>query len=194
MTRCLLVAAALLPVAAFCQEPPIPLRYDYVGANLAVPALNKLGVDLEGSTTVSRNLIVFGRYLNYEPRNRADIKSLQIGVGRVWSVRRNVDFVASLSYAKNDINNPSPSNSDNKGVIAAAQLRGWATSRIELSGALMLDNSKSSSHDTVVELGVQYLTKPQLSYGGHIRIDEDDTTVSGGLRFYFGESRQPLRP
>jgi hypothetical protein len=193
MNRCLLVAAALLPIAAFCQEPPIPLRYDYVGANLAVPALNKLGVDLEGSTTVSNNLIVFGRYLNYEPRNRVDIKTLQIGVGRVWNVRRNVDFVASLSYAKNDINTPGPSSPDNKGVVVGGQLRGWATNRIELSGTLMLDNSKSSSNDTIVELGVQYLTKPQLSYGGHIRIDEDDTTVSGGLRFYFGTSRQPIR-
>jgi hypothetical protein len=193
MNRCFLVAAALVPVAAFCQDPPIPLRYDYVGANLAVPEVDELGVDLEGSTAVARELIVFGRYLNYEPRNRVDLTSLQIGVGKVWNVRRNVDFVASLSYATNEIDTPARSGVENEGLIVGGQLRGWATNRIELSGAVMLDHSKSSSTDTVVELGVQYLTKPQLSYGGNIRVDEDDTTVSGGLRFYFGASRQPLR-
>jgi hypothetical protein len=193
MNRCFLVAAALVPVAAFCQDPPIPLRYDYVGANLAVPDVDELGVDLEGSTAVARELIVFGRYLNYEPRNRVDLTSLQIGVGKVWNVRRNVDFIASLSYASNQIDTPAGPSRENEGLIVGGQLRGWATNRIELSGAVMLDHSKSSSTDTVVELGVQYLTKPQLSYGGNIRVDEDDSTVSGGLRFYFGASRQPLR-
>jgi hypothetical protein len=192
MNRWLLVAAAVFPIVALCQDPPIPLRYDYVGANLAVPDLDELGVDLEGSTTVARELIVFGRYLNYEPRNRYDIATLQIGVGKVWNIRRNIDFIASLSYATNEIDTPARQGFENEGVIVGAQLRGWATNRIELSGAAMLDHSKSSSTDTVVELGVQYLTKPQLSYGGRIRVDEDDTTVSGGLRFYFGASRQPL--
>ena len=193
MIRWLLAAAAVFPVAAFCQDPPIPLRYDYVGANLALPDLDEPGVDFEGSTTVARELIVFGRYLNYEPRDRTDLTSLQIGVGKVWKLRRNVDFVASVSYATNEIDTPTRRGLENEGVIVGAQLRGWATNRIELSGAAMLDHSKSSSTDTVIELGVQVLTKPQLSYGGRIRLDEDDTTVSGGLRFYFGESRQPLR-
>lgn len=193
MSRCLLVAATLLPVVAFCQDPPNPLRYDYVGANLALPDLNEPGVDLEASTIVARDLIVFGRYLNYEPRDRFDIATLQIGVGKVWNIRRNVDFIAHVSYATNEIDTPVRQDFENEGVIVGGQLRGWATNRIELSGAVMLDHSKSSSTDTVVEIGVQYLRTPQISYGGNIRTDEDNTTVSAGLRFYFGASRQPVR-
>jgi hypothetical protein len=192
MKRYLLVAAALGPLAGLAQEPPIPIRYDYVDASLAVPALDEIGLDLEGATTVARDLIVFGRYLNYEPNNRVDLSTFQIGVGRVWNVRRNVDFIASASYSKNEIDTPTRVGVEDEGIVLGGQLRGWATNRIELSGAIMLDNSKGSSTDTVVELGVQYLTEPRLSYGGRVRVDEDDTTISGGLRFYFGASRRPL--
>jgi hypothetical protein len=192
MKRFLFVAAAALPLGAYSQEPTVPLRYDYVGASLVVPDIDELGIALEGSTTVSQNLIVFGQYSNYEPHNGLKIDSLQIGVGRVWSVRRNLDFVASASYSKNNIDTPSFAGDKQKGVIVGGQLRGWATNRIELSGAVLLDHSKSSSTETIVELGVQYLTEARLSYGGIIRVDDDDSTVAMGMRFYFGASRREI--
>jgi hypothetical protein len=193
MNRSLFWVAVFLPMAAYTQETPAPLRYDYVGASLAMPDVDEPGLDLEASISVARDLVVFGRFLDYEPRNRVDRKTLQIGVGHVWKIQRNVDFIASISYATNDIDIPPRGEIEEEGLIVGAQLRGWATDRIELSGAAMLDHSKSSSTDTVIEIGVQYLTQPHISFGGHVRSDEDDTTVSGGIRFYFGPSRQPLR-
>lgn len=192
MKRCLLSIALVLPSAAYSQDQPIPLRYDYVGASLAFPELDEIGIWLEGSTTVARDLVVFGQYFNYDPNDRFKQSTLQIGVGHIWPLRANIDFIASISYSANDIDTPGRGEIEEEGVVFGGQLRGWATDRLELSGGLMLDNSLGSSTDTVVELGVQYLTEDRLSYGGRIRIDEDDSTVSMGLRFYFGASRRPL--
>jgi hypothetical protein len=41
-----------------------------------------------------------------------------------------------------------------------------------------------------LELGGQYHRKNTLSFGGRIRIDEEDTAVLIGARFYFGPSAQ----
>lgn len=192
MKRCLLAIAIVLPAAAYSQEEAPPLRYDFVGASVVVPELDEIGVEFEGSTAVANDLIVFGRYWNYEPNPRLDVERIQIGVGHIWHIRRNVDFVASLSYAANEIDTPSTVEVEEEGLVLAGQLRGWATNRLELSGAVFLDNSQGSSTETAVELGVQYFTDARLSYGGVVRIDEDDSTVSLGLRFYFGASRREL--
>jgi hypothetical protein len=188
------VAAIVLPAAANAQPAAAPPRYDYVGASLAVPEIDEIGIELEGSTAVADRLVVFGRFFSFEPRNGFDYESLQLGVGRIWHIRRNVDLVGSIAYAGNEIDTPARQEVEEEGIVAGAQLRGWATPRLELSGAAMLDNSRGSSTDTVLELGVQYLTEPRLSYGGQIRIDEDDTTIFVGLRFYFGASRLPIGP
>lgn len=184
--------AIALPTAANAQQAAPPLRYDYVGASLAVPEIDEIGIGLEGSTAVAERLVVFGRFFSFEPRDGADYESLQIGVGRIWHLRRNLDLVGSIAYAGNEIDTSMQQGDEEEGVVAGAQLRGWATPRLELSGAAMLDNSRGSSTDSILELGVQFLTEPRLSYGGVIRIDEDDTTVFFGLRFYFGASRIPI--
>jgi len=194
MKRILFVIAALMPVAGFSQDAAVPLRYDYVGGSLLVPALDEIGFALEGSTAVTRNLIVFGQYLNYEPNNQIDLTTLQIGVGRVWNFRRNVDFVASVSYSSNNIDTRRRSEFEEEGIVIGGRLKGWATDRIELSGATFFDRSRGSNTDTVVELGVQYFTEPRLSYGGKLRVDENDSSVSLGVRFYFGASRRPIGP
>jgi hypothetical protein len=192
MKQSLFLIAIFLPAAANSQQEAPPLRYDYVGASLAVPELDEIGIDFEGSTAVADRLVVFGRYFSFEPNSDVDYQSIQIGVGRIWHIRRNIDFVGSLAYASNEVDTPERQGVEEEGIIVGAQLRGWATPRLELSGAAMLDNSRGSSTDTVLELGVQFLTEPRLSYGGRIRIDEDESTIFVGLRFYFGASRRPI--
>ena len=192
MRRCLLLAVLAVPTVAFSQEPAAQLRYDYVSANLAVPDVHEIGYALDGSTTVADRLIVFGHYYSFEPRNDIDYQSFQIGVGRIWHVRRNLDFVGSLAYADNEIDTPARRGVGHEGLILGGALRGWLTRRIELSGAAMLNDSRGSGTDTVFEVGMQYVTNDRLSYGGRIQADEDDNTVFVGLRFYFGASRRPV--
>jgi hypothetical protein len=191
MKRCLALIA-ILPAAGHSQDAAPPLRYDYVSASLIVPELDEIGIEFEGSITVAERLAVFGRYFSFEPRDDIDYKSIQIGVERIWHLRRNIDLVGSLAYAGNEIDTPSQPEVEEEGLIAGVEIRGWATPRLELSGAALVDNSRGSSTDTMLELGVQFVTEPRLSYGGHIRLDEDDTTVFVGVRLYFGASRRPV--
>ena len=181
----------LLPFPALAQQPQRAdaIRWDYVAANLAVPDLDDLGVELEGSTAVTERLVVFGNYRSFAPDSRVDRTSLQIGVGRLWNIRPRVELLASASYADNEIDLPHRT-IDEEGLILSGEVRGWVSPRFELSGAVMLDNSVSSSTETVLELGGQYFRVSNRSLGGRIRVDEDDTTLFLGAQFYFGASRR----
>jgi hypothetical protein len=192
MKRGLLLAAIVLPTVAFAQAPAPRLRYDYVSGMLAIPNLDELGAEISGSTAVTERFVVFGRYSSFEPRDGIDFETMQIGVSRIWNFRRNIDFVGSLAYADNEFDTPTRQGAKDQGVIFSAELRGWATPRLELSGATRIDRSRSSGSNTIVEVGAQYLTGPRLSYGGRIEADEDDTTLFLGVRFYFGASRRPI--
>jgi hypothetical protein len=192
MKRGLWLAASVLPTVAFSQAPAPPLRYDYVSGTLAIPNLDELGAEISGSTAVTDRFVVFGRYASFEPRDGLDIETFQIGVSHIWSFRRNIDFVGSIAYADNEFDTPSRQGAKGQGVIFGAELRGWATPRLELSGAARIDRSRGSGSETIVDVGVQYLTGPRLSYGGRIEADEHDTTLFLGTRFYFGASRRPV--
>ena len=182
----LLAATATLSVMAqgFGQ-----LRYDYVSANLALPELDEIGFELEGSTEVTDNLVVFGTYRDFSPSNRIDRKTLQIGVGHYWDIRPNIDVMASLSYGDNEISRRGRNFNDD-GLILGGHIRGWLTQKIELNGAVLLDNSFGSSTETVLELGGQYFHEINWSYGGRVRVDETDSVLFLGARFYFGASRR----
>lgn len=186
----LILLAVLLPGAAFAQGGFGPLRYDYVSANLVVPELDEIGVEIEISTGVTDDLIVFGRYNDYDPGDRGDLKTLQIGVGHVWELRPNIDFVGSISYADNEIDTPGRRQLDEEGLVLGGHVRGWATERIELNGSVLLDNSTGSDTDTVLEAGLQYFHRSNWSYGGRIRTDDEDTATFVGVRFYFGASQR----
>ena len=188
--RCLLLCL-LLPPAAFAQPQRDfdAVRWDYVSASLAIPDLDALGIEIEGATKVTRDLVVFGGYRDFEPDKRFGRKTLQIGVGHVWNVRPNIDIMASASYGDNEIERPGP-DLDEEGLILGGYVRGLVTARFELNGALLLDNSTGSNTDTVVEFGGQYFYRSNWSYGGRVRIDENDTAVFVGARFYFGASRR----
>jgi hypothetical protein len=186
--RLLLLLAMALPSAAFAQGFG-PIRWDYVAGNFIASELDDIGIELEGSTAVTRNLVVFGAYRDYEPGGNVDRETLQIGVGHRWNVRPNLDLMVSLSYADNEIDRRMR-NSDEEGLILGGQLRGWLSQRLELSGAILLDNSIGSSTDVVIELGAQFFSGANVSFGGRIRADEDDEVLAGGIRFYFGASRR----
>ncbi|MDX1563466.1 MAG: hypothetical protein R3305_11095 [Gammaproteobacteria bacterium] len=167
-----------------------PLRYDFVAAGLVMTELDSLGIELEGSTAVTDNIVVSGRYQDFEPNDNVDRETFRIGAGYRWDIRPNVDVLASIFYADNDVDRLGRGTVDDEGIILSGEIRGWLTSRIELHGAVSLDNSVGSSTDTVVEFGGQYFGNRNRSFGGRLRTDEDDTVLILGARFYFGASRR----
>ncbi len=188
MRHCLLLLAALLPLPALGQGFG-PVRWDYVAANLALPEIDEIGLEIEGSTAVTRNLVVFGGYREFDPRRRTERTTLSIGVGRRFAIRPNVDVMASAAYADNDLDTRGR-DTEEEGVILGGHVRGWLTPRFELNGAVLLDNSTGSSTDMVLEAGGQYFRGRNWSYGGRLRVDEDEDALFLGIRFYFGASRR----
>jgi hypothetical protein len=184
----LFLLAALLPVGASAQGFG-PIRWDYVTANLMLTDLNEPGFELDGSTAVTENLVVFGVYRDYVAEKHVDQRAVQLGVGRRWNVRPNIDVMLSASYGDNEIDNRGVKK-DDSGLVLGFHARGWVTARMELNGAVMLDNSIGSRTETVIEGGIQFFRNRNWSYGGRIRDDERDTAVAVGGRFYFGASRR----
>jgi len=186
MRFCLLLLAAALPLSVAAQESRA-VRWDYVSGSFVAAEADEIGYELKGSTSVTDKLVVFGTWLDYEPNEDLDRNLFAIGVGRRWNIRPNIDVMASASFGGNDLVERGVE-VEEEGVILGFDIRGWAAPRVEINGALMLDNSASSSTEVVMELGAEFSGRRNVSYGGRIRNDESDTTVIVGIHFYFGAS------
>lgn len=189
MRICLLLLAASLPLSVHAQGFGA-LRWDYVAASVVLPESDEPGYEVEGSIGVTNRLVVFGGLTDFEPTDDNELRTFRIGVGHRWNVRPSMDLMASLSYADNEINQTGSSDNAEEGLILGMHIRGWITQRLELNGALLLDNSLGSNTDTIVEFGAEFTRRRNVSYGGRYRAGEDDSTLLLGVHFYFGASRR----
>jgi hypothetical protein len=180
--------AALAAASAAAQEANRSLPYDYVFANYAMTELDSGGVELGGSIEVASRIHVFGSYQDWEVDDDFDRTAFNVGGGYHWTLSPRTDFVAKLAYASTELDlSTQASDLDEEGLIISGEIRSWVGERLELSGELFLDDSLDDL-ETVVELGAQFHRKNTRSFGGRLRIDEDDTTLLLGARFYFGPS------
>lgn len=189
ITRAFGCVSLLASPLCFGQQPDFgPLPYDYFTANLVMYDLDETGIELGASFEVANRTHVFAEYLDHELGNGFDRTTLQIGGGYRWDLRPNLDFVAKAALADTEIDFPGGNDFEDEGLIVSGALRGWVNRNLELSGELFLDDSIGSSTETILEFGGQYYLRGNLSVGGRIRIDEDDTSLFLGARFYFGDS------
>ena len=179
--------ALLLAVsAAAAQERDFgPLTYDYVTGNLGLTALDNGGVELGGSVAIADRVHLFGGYQDWELGSGADRSILQLGAGYRWDLAPNLDLAARAALASSDLDRRQQADLDDEGLIISGLLRGWIADRVELSGELLLDDSLGSDIETVLEFGGQYYVNDEFSVGGRIRVDEDETSLFLGGRFYF---------
>lgn len=182
--------AAVSPFAAVRAQGFGPLPYDYFAANLALTDLDSGGIELAGSMEIVDRVVVFAGYQDWELSEHFDRKTLQIGGGYRWDLRPNLDFVARAAFADNEIDPPGRAEFDDEGLVVSGEFRGWLTRSIELLGVVALDNSIGSNTETIVEFGGQYHRRGNASFGGRLRVDEDETTLFIGVRYYFGASNR----
>ena len=184
-------ALSVAPVTNAQQQTDRPLLYDHAYASLALTELDSGGLEFGGSFTVAPNIHVFGSYQDWELNDNSDRSLLQIGAARHWDISPNLDIVGKVAFGDSEIDRRNRPDIDDSGLIFGIGLRGWATNELELSGEILLDDSLGSDIDTVVEIGGHYFTSPDFSFDGRVRIDEEETTLFLGLRFYFGRTAQP---
>jgi hypothetical protein len=182
--------AALGAASVTAQEANRALPYDYVFANYAMAELDAGGLELGGSIEVANRIHVFGTYQDWEGDDDFERTAFYLGGGYHWTLSPRTDFVAKLAYAQTELELSSQaSDLDEEGLIVSGEIRSWVGERLELSGELFIDDSLDDL-ETVVELGAQFHRKNTLSFGGRLRVEEDDTTLLLGARFYFGPSAQ----
>jgi hypothetical protein len=141
-----------------------PFPYDYAYANYALSDLDSGGIERS---------------------------AFRVGGGYRWAVSPTIDLVAKLAYADTEIDRPGPGrNFDDDGLIVSGELRAWMSEDLELSVELSLDDSYSADLETVLEFGGQYYLDGNFSVGGRLRVDDNDTTLLLGGRFYFGRSKR----
>lgn len=177
-----------IPICQAQQADFGPLPYDYFTGNLVLTDLDETGVEIGASFEVANRTHVFADYRDYELGNGVDRSTLQLGGGYRWDLRPNVDIVAKLALADNEIDLPGPNDFEDEGLVISGLLRAWVNRNLELSGELFLDDSLGSSTETILEFGGQFYLRGNLSVGGRLRVDEDDTSLFLGARFYFGDS------
>lgn len=182
----LLLAAA---TAGAQQRTFGSLPYNYLHASYALTELDAGGVELGGSVEVANRIHVFGTYDDWELGNGFDRSGFRIGGGYRWQLSPKMDAVGKLAYADTEIDRSGGApDFDEQGLVASGELRGWLSERVELSGELFLDDSLGPDLETVLEFGGQYHMNRNLSAGGRLRVDDNDTTLLLGVRFYFGRS------
>jgi len=181
----------IVPLANAQQQADIPSPYDFAYGSLAMTELDSGGLEIGGSFIVAPHIYVLGSYQDWEVNEVVDRSILQMGGGYYWDISQNLDIAVGASFAQSDIDRPGPNDIDDDGLILHAGLRGWISPVIELSSFLFLDDSLGSDIDTVLEVGGQYFSSSNFSIGGRVRVDEDDTTLFIGVRFYFRRGSQP---
>lgn len=186
------VAASVATSAALAQQPDYgPLPYDYGSIDYVLTELDSGGVELAGSYEVANRVIVFADYQNFEIGN-TDRERLRLGGGYRWDLKPNIDLIAKLSYADNEIDPPGPGRIDDDGLMVGGEIRAWLARDFEVGGEITLDDSIGSGTETVLGIGGQYYFGDNASAGARLRIDDADTTVFIGVRFHFGASRRLL--
>ena len=177
-----------MPLAQAQQQNDTPSSYDFVLGSLAVTELDSGGLEFGGSFTIAPQTYLFGRYQDWELNEVVDRSILQIGGGYYWDISENLDLTVGAALADSELDRPGTNDIDDDGLILHAGLRGWVTPVVELSSFLLLDDSLGSDVETVIEVGGQYYTRSNFSIGGRVRVDEDDTTLFFGARFYFNRN------
>lgn len=166
-----------------------PFPYDYGYANLALSDLDSGGIEIGGSVEVATRVHVFAAFQDWDLDNNFERSAFRVGGGYRWAISPTMDLVAKLAYADTEFDPPGRArNVDDQGLIASGQLRAWMSSDVEIWGELSLDDSFGSDLETVLEVGAQYFLDNNFSVGGRIRVDDDDTILLFGGRFYFGRS------
>lgn len=182
-----IIAFFTIPLAQAQQSADKPSSYDFAFGSLAMTELDSGGLEIGGSFSLAPQVYLFGSYQDWEIGEVVDRSILRVGGGYYWDISENLDLDVGAALADSELNRPGP-DIDDDGLILHAGLRGWASPVVELSSFIFVDDSLGSDAETVIEVGGQYFTRNNFSWGGRVRVDEDDTTLFFGVRFYFNRN------
>jgi len=186
--RTLIVAGAMLPLGAAAQD----LDYTFVEAAYVDSELDAGpldidgdGLSLAGSVLITDSVFLFGEYSSYDYDGNVDAESYALGAGMRWGLKPELDLVGDIGWVHAELDRPALPDIDDDGIQLGIGLRSRVHDAIEVqAGIRYLDLDDS---DTYLTLGGRYYLTHNVAVGLGLRLNDDDTGWSLGLRAEFGK-------
>jgi len=141
------------------------------------------GLGLRGSLALNDKFHTFAKHATQDLDLDVDTTEIEIGAGRSWRIRENVDFIGEISWVNAEVDTPF-GNTDEDGFGLGAGLRARTNSSLELEGRINYVDLNNS--DTSFSLLGRYYLWDSFAIGGGLDFDDDDTAWNVGVRAEFG--------
>ena len=163
VSRTLLAAAVLIPVAGMAQERPqqSQFSYNYVEVSydeIDIDDVDGDGLTLSGSFEITDDWHAYASYGSYDLDFGIDVDTWMIGAGYSYPIRSGVDLYGRVLYIDSSVD-AGPVNADDDGLGLQFRIRGRVNDALELEG------------------GVQY-----------VDVGESDTSLTAGARYHFNSA------
>ena len=189
-----LIIGAIATTAAFnSYAEDSDLSYTYVGlAYQTGEVLNEdfSGFGVSGSAALNESIFVIGNYNRMTSDDKynvgfgsddIEVTQFDLGLGFHTPVAKNIDFVASLSYADAEIKYFG-NKADGNGYLLNAGIRAKPTEMLEFGAAINYADIEDDG-ETGYSLSARYFAAPTLSIGLGYGSADDIDTLSLDVRF-----------
>jgi hypothetical protein len=145
------------------------------------------GFNINGSVEVGENWYIFAGYSSSDFDFGIDFDELGVGVGFHAPINASADFFATVSYISAEVSLSGFGSADEDGYGVSVGLRGMATDKVELSGAIAYADLGDGADGTSFGGSALYNFTDMFAAGVEVGFDEDVTAYGIIGRVYFGK-------
>jgi hypothetical protein len=174
----LVTTLAFHPTASAVEE----FSYTYVEAGyLDIDDPNGDALQLRGSYGFTDLIHAFFGYTDGDFDGGGDVSVVDLGFGFDWALSPTMDFVGTVAYLNQDINND---DEDGFGLSARVRVRAFVP-RLELEGGLNYVDLSGLDSDTSLDLGARYFLTPVFAVGAMVNLNDGDKNIALQARYNF---------
>lgn len=190
VSRTLLAAAVLIPVAGFAQERPqrsqfsynyVELSYDENDFDVPGGDVDGDGLTLSGSFEINDDWHAYASYGSYDLDFGIDVDTWMIGAGYSYPIRSGVDLYGRVLYIDTSVDGPF--NGDDDGLGLQFRIRGRVNDALELEGGVQYVDVGDS--DTSLTASARYHFNRSFSAGLSLTFGGDTDGIGINARFTF---------
>jgi opacity protein-like surface antigen len=179
-----LLAAALLPGAAFADMSYSNVELKYVDVELDDFSADGDGFEIAGSYGVSDKVFLLGRWQDQSFDFGIDGTEFEFGAGLHHALSDDVDFVGTLSYLDNEIDTAFGDFSDD-GLGLGAGVRAQLGDSFQLDASLQYVDYDEAGSDTGLKVGGRYYFNDVMALSFGIDDADETDTFHMGFRWEF---------
>lgn len=185
------LSLVLLAIPAMAED----LSYNYIQAGYGwynfdddfAGDIDGDGFNINGSVEVGENWYIFAGYSTADFDYGIDLNEASVGVGFHAPINARADFFATVSYVSAEVSLSGFGSADEDGYGVSVGLRGMATDKVELTGAIAYADLGDGADGTSIGGTALYNFTDKFAAGIDVGFDEDVTAYGIVGRLYFGK-------